>query len=192
MSGSNTLGRREQLAALSEVWLLLLGMGVLLMIVGAAAIGSSYIATLATILIFGVHLLVGGILQLIACFCGRGWRGFILHLLSGILYIVAGLLLIDHPGEVAIVFTLIIAVGLLVGGVLRIVLSLAEQFEGWGLVLLNGVVSVLLGLAIWKRWPLDGLWVIGLFVGIEMLFSGLSWVTLALAVRAAPKPEAAS
>jgi len=50
-------------------------------------------------------------------------------------------------------------------------------------VFMNGIVSVLLGAAIWRQWPLSGLWVIGLFVGIEMLFSGLSWIMLAVAAR---------
>ena len=68
--------------------------------------------------------------------------------------------------------------------------SLSSSFSaisGWGWVVLNGVISVILGAAIWRQWPLSGLWVIGLFVGIEMLFSGLSWVMLGLAVRSAPK-----
>ena len=72
--------------------------------------------------------------------------------------------------------------------ILRIGLSVAERFEGWGWVLLNGVVSVILGAGIWREWPLSGLWVIGLFVGIEMLFGGLSWVMLGLAVRAGATP----
>jgi uncharacterized membrane protein HdeD (DUF308 family) len=80
-----------------------------------------------------------------------------------------------------------VAACLLVGGILRIVVSLVERFEGWGWSLLNGVVSLLLGAVIWRQWPLSSLWFIGLFVGIEMLFSGLSWVMLALAVRSARK-----
>ena len=83
--------------------------------------------------------------------------------------------------------TFLIAACLLVGGILRIGLSVAERFAGWGWVLLNGVISVVLGVGIWGQWPLSGLWVIGLFVGVEMLFSGLSWVMLGLAVRSTPK-----
>jgi uncharacterized membrane protein HdeD (DUF308 family) len=89
--------------------------------------------------------------------------------------------------EAALGLTLLVAAGLLVGGILRIVLSVVERFDGWGWVLLNGLVSILLGTAIWRQWPLSGLWVIGLFVGIEMLLGGLSWVMLGLAVRSTPK-----
>jgi uncharacterized membrane protein HdeD (DUF308 family) len=174
---------------LREIWPFLLGMGVALMILGAAAIGSSFIATLATVIVFGILLLLGALFQVVTAFWGRSWRGFFLHLLTGVLYLLVGVFMIDQPAEAAMGLTLLVAIGLLAGGILRIILSLVERFDGWGWMLLNGVVSVVLGLAIWRQWPLSGLWVIGLFVGIEMLFSGLSWVMLGLAVRSTPKNE---
>jgi uncharacterized membrane protein HdeD (DUF308 family) len=165
----------------------LLGMGIALMVLGAVAIGSSLIATFATVLVFGILLLLGAILQVVTALWGRSWRGFFLHLLTGVLYLVAGVFMIENPTEAAVGLTLLVAACLLAGGMLRIVVSLIERFDGWGWALLNGVVSVLLGAAIWKHWPLNGLWVIGLFVGIEMLFSGVSWVMLGLTVRSSPK-----
>jgi uncharacterized membrane protein HdeD (DUF308 family) len=173
--------------SLREIWVFLLGMGIALMILGAVAISYSSLATLAMVLVFGILLLLGAIFEVVTAIWGRSWRGFFLHLLAGVLYLIAGVFLIDNPlmGELGL--TLLIAACLLVGGILRIVLSVIERFDGWGWMLLNGVVSVVLGVAIWQRWPLSGLWVIGLFVGIEMLFSGLSWVMLGLAVRATPR-----
>jgi uncharacterized membrane protein HdeD (DUF308 family) len=168
---------------LQEVWVFLLGMGVALIVLGVAAISSAFIATLATMVVFGILLLLGAIFQVVTAFWGRGWRGFFLHMLAGILYLVAGVFLIESPAAAAVGLTLLVAAFLLVGGVFRIVVSLVERFDGWGWSLLNGIVSLLLGAAIWRQWPLDGDWVIGLFVGIEMLFSGLSWVMLGLAVR---------
>ena len=173
--------------SLREVWGFLLAMGIALMILGVAAIGSSFIATFATVLVFGILLLLGAIFQIVTALWGRSWRGFVLHLLAGVLYLIAGLFMIENPVEAALSLTFLIAVCLLVGGVLRIGLSVVERFPGWGWVLLNGAISVLLGLGIWRQWPLSGLWVIGLFVGIEMLFSGLSWVMLGLSVRSTPK-----
>lgn len=172
---------------LREIWVFLLAMGVALMIVGALAIGSSVIATFATVLVFGILMLLGAVFQVVTALWGRSWRGFFLHLLGGVLYLIAGLFMIENPLEAALNLTFLVAACLLVGGILRIGLSLAERFEGWGWVLLNGVISVILGVGIWRQWPLDGLWVIGLFVGIEMLFSGLSWVMLGLAVRSGRK-----
>jgi uncharacterized membrane protein HdeD (DUF308 family) len=172
---------------LREVWVFLVGMGIALMILGVAAIGSSLIATFATVLVFGILMLLGAIFQIVTALWGRNWRGFFLHLLAGALYLIAGLFLIENPLEAALSLTFLIAVCLLVGGSMRIILSVVERFPGWGWVALNGAISVVLGVGIWRQWPLSGLWVIGLFVGIEMLFSGLSWVMLGLAARSTSK-----
>jgi uncharacterized membrane protein HdeD (DUF308 family) len=168
---------------LQAIWVFLVGMGIALMILGVVAIGSSLIATLATVLVFGLLLLLGAIFQVVTAFWGRSWRGFFLHLLAGVLYLIVGMFLIENPLQGALGLTLLVAVALLTGGILRIVLSLVERFDGWPWMLLSGVVSVILGTAIWRQWPFSGLWVIGLFVGIEMLFSGVSWLILGLAVR---------
>ena len=74
------------------------------------------------------------------------------------------------------------------GGLVRLVVSIIERFEGWGWMFASGLLSLLLGMAIWRQWPLSGLWVIGLFVGIEMMSSGLSWVLLGLHARSARHP----
>src|SRR5262245_21722591 len=169
--------------ALREIWVFLLGMGIALIILGLAAISSSVITTFATVLVFGMLMLLVAIFQVVTALWGRSWRGFFLHLLAGVLYLIAGLFMIENPAEAELNLTFLVAACLLVGGILRIGLSLAERFEAWGWVLLNGIASVLLGVGIWRQWPLDGLWVIGLFVGIEMVFSGLSWAMLGLAVR---------
>jgi uncharacterized membrane protein HdeD (DUF308 family) len=158
------------------------------MFLGLVAMGSSMIATFATVLVFGILMLLGAVFQVVTALWGRSWRGFFLHLMAGVLYLIAGLFMIDSPVEAALSLTFLIAACLVVGGILRIGLSIVERFDGWGWMLLNGVVSVVLGVGIWRQWPLSGLWVIGLFVGIEMLFSGLSWVMLGLAVRTGPKP----
>jgi uncharacterized membrane protein HdeD (DUF308 family) len=173
--------------SLREIWGFLMGMGIALMLLGIAAIGSSFIATFATVLVFGILLLLGAIFEVVTAFWGRNWRGFFLHLLTGVLYLIAGIFLINNPVGAALGLTLLVAVCLLTGGAVRIVLSLLERFDGWSWIFLNGIVSVLLGAAIWRQWPLSGLWALGLFVGIEMLFSGLSWVMLARAVRSGYK-----
>jgi uncharacterized membrane protein HdeD (DUF308 family) len=115
-----------------------------------------------------------------------------LHVLAGVLYLIAGVFMIDKPMEAALALTLLVAACLLVGGMLRIIHSLLERFNGWGWELLSGAVSLILGTAIWRQWPLSGPWVIGLFVGIEMLFSGLSWMMLGLAARSSSRIEVLS
>jgi uncharacterized membrane protein HdeD (DUF308 family) len=81
--------------------------------------------------------------------------------LAGVLYLIAEVFLIENPWEGALGLTLLVAACLLVGGILQIVLSVIERFDGWGWMLLNGVFSVVLGVAIRLKWPFSGLWVIG-------------------------------
>ncbi|MFL5339585.1 MAG: HdeD family acid-resistance protein [Gemmataceae bacterium] len=170
---------------LRKVWFVLVAIGLVLMTIGIMAIGSSFTATFATMFVFGVLLLAASAFQIVTALFGRSWRGFFLHLLIGVLYLITGLFLVDSPVEAALGITLLVAAGLLVGGILRIVLSVLHRFNGWPWMLLNGIVSVILGVAIWRRWPLSGLYVIGLYVGIEMLFNGFSWMMLA--ARLAPE-----
>src|SRR5262245_57518944 len=188
MNAGSPVGRGRaplsDLESLREIWVFLVVMGCALILLGFAAIGSSFIASLATVLVFGLLLLGSALVQVVTALWGRKWRGFFLHLLAGGLYFIAGMFMIQNPLEAVMGLTFLVAICLLAGGVLRIIYALLERFDGWGLVLLNGVISLLLGAAIWRQWPLSGFWVIGLFVGIELLFSGVSWVTLGLSVRA--------
>src|SRR5581483_9039472 len=120
-----------ELESLRKRWFWLLILGTLLIVVGLAAIGSAFIATLATILLFGIFLLIGGGLEILSAFWARRWRGFWMHLLAGILYVVLGVLLVERPLASAAAFTLMLAVAFLVGGLFRIILALSERFHGW-------------------------------------------------------------
>jgi uncharacterized membrane protein HdeD (DUF308 family) len=174
---------RAEMEHLRGSWFWLLVFGVLLIIVGLVAISSAFIATLATVTIVGILLLVGGFVEIIDAFLGRRWRGFWMHMLGGLLYLALGFLLIQRPMAVAAVFTLMIAVAFFIGGIFRIIYAISERFCGWKWVLLNGLVTLVLGILIWREWPESSMWVIGLFVGIDMLFDGWSLVMTALAVK---------
>jgi uncharacterized membrane protein HdeD (DUF308 family) len=180
-SSADILAAESEHLRKNSFWLLILGAA--LIVVGLAAIGSAFIATLATVIVFGTLLLVGGIVQIINAIWAARWRGFWLHLLAGILYLILGFLLIQHPIAAAAGFTLVLAAAFMIGGIFRIVTAVMERFHGWGWVLANGIVTLILGVLIWRQWPESALWVIGLFVGIDMLFAGWSWVMTALAVR---------
>jgi uncharacterized membrane protein HdeD (DUF308 family) len=169
---------------LGKNWFLLLVVGILLTIVGLVAMAHAFLATLASVIFLGGLFLVGGGMEVVNAFWARRWRGFWLHLLGGILYVVLGFFLVQQPLEMAVAFTLVIAVTFFIGGIFRIVLALMERFAGWGWVLLNGVVTLILGIMIWRRWPEASFWVVGLFVGIDLLFVGWSWIVTALTVRA--------
>jgi uncharacterized membrane protein HdeD (DUF308 family) len=175
--------------SLRKMWLLLLLFGILLILVGLVAMSSLFITTLATILVLGILLLVGGGVEIVNAFFACRWRGFWMHLLAGILYAVLGLFMVRRPLASANAFTLMIAAAFLIEGLGRIIVSLVERFHGWVWVLINGIVTLVLGVLIWQEWPESSVWVIGLFVGIEMLFAGWTWVLTAIAVRSvAAKP----
>jgi uncharacterized membrane protein HdeD (DUF308 family) len=178
---ANVLSAEKECLRKSGFWLLILG--ALLIVVGLVAISASFIATLATVVMLGTLLMIGGGVEIVDAFLGRGWRGFWMHLLAGILYLVLGFLLVQHPIEAAAVFTLILAAAFFVGGLFRIIVALSERFYGWGWVLLNGIITLVLGILIWRQWPEAAFWVIGLFVGIDMLFAGWSLVITALTIR---------
>lgn len=174
---------RQELQHLREHWLLMLVLGIGLLLIGTFAIISSFIATLATVAFFGTLLLIGGVMQLVNAVTGRSWRGFFIHLVIGVLYTVLGLLMMNHPIAAAAGLTLMLAAGFIAGGIIRIVFAAMERFHGWVWVMVNGFISLFLGVYIWRHFPESALWVIGLFVGIDLLFAGWSWVFLALGIR---------
>jgi uncharacterized membrane protein HdeD (DUF308 family) len=180
--GWHVIGAEE----LRQGWGWILALGIILILLGLFALGWAVLATLVSVVVFGWLLLFGGILSVIHAFMRRRWGGFFLELFAGILYVVFGLMVVGHPAESAIALTLLIAVFLVLGGIFRIVTALTVRFHHWIWVLLNGVISLLLGLWIWIQWPVDSLWVIGLFIGIDMIFYGWSLIMLALAVRSLP------
>ena len=176
----------EELQRLRENRLWFLALGIALVIFGTIAIGSAFVATVAMTWLFGFLLLAAGITEIVSSFWAGRWSGMLVHLLMGMLYTIVGFMILDHPQNSAIQLTLIIAIFLIVGGIFRIVMALSERFTGWGWVLLNGAVTLLLGMLVYKQWPESGLWVIGLFIGIEMIFNGWAWVMLAIGLRNPP------
>lgn len=173
----------HELDALRKHWCWFLTLGIAMVVFGTIAIGSAVIATVAATVLFGFLLLAGGISTIISSFYAGRWSGMLVHLLIGVLYTVVGLMIVNRPASSAIELTLIIAFFLIFGGIFRVVYALSERFTGWGWVLLNGGVSLLLGLLVYKQWPASGLWIIGLFVGIELIFNGWAWIMLSLGLR---------
>ena len=172
---------------LKRSWGWFLALGIALIVLGTIAIGSTLVMTIASVFFFGWLLIIGGVMEVIHAFWHKRWAGFFLDLLTGVLYVVVGWMAVTNPKESALLLTLVIAMFLLFEGVFRIVTALAARYPHWGWVMFNGVISLLLGIMIWRQWPYSGLWVIGLFVGIEMLLNGWSLVMLSLTGRKLPE-----
>jgi uncharacterized membrane protein HdeD (DUF308 family) len=164
-------------------WGWLLALGIVQIAAGLLGVGFAFTATLASVIAIGILLLIAAGAQTAAAIWARDWSAFFLFLLLGVLYAVVGFVTLMHPVVAAESLTLMLAAAFLVGGVYRIVVALVGRFASWGWVLLNGVVTVLLGIAILQQWPASGLWVLGMFVGIDLIVNGATWSVLAVGVR---------
>jgi uncharacterized membrane protein HdeD (DUF308 family) len=190
VSEETTEASHQPLGALEELhrhWALFLSVGVALMALGIVATLTAGLSTIVAVDFFGWILVIAGAGVTIHGFWAKRWSGFFLQLLSGLLYLAAGWMLATHPELSAIALTLVIAISFVVQGAFRIGAALSTRIDGWGSLLASGIITLLLGLMIWNEWPLSGVWVIGVFVGIDMFFYGVWLVSLALSVRSLPR-----
>jgi uncharacterized membrane protein HdeD (DUF308 family) len=187
--GGITMIAQALLTGIEEVrrnWGWFLALGIALIVLGVLALGAVGLTTIAVVLMVGWLVLIGGVLEVVSAFWARQWSGFFLHLLVGFLYVVVGLLILSHPVGAAAGFTLVLAALFLTGGIFRIVAAAMLRYPNWGWSVLDGAVSLALGILIWTGWPSSALEVIGTFVGIILIFRGWAWVMFALAVRRLP------
>src|SRR5512137_617195 len=177
--------RHAILEELRKNWGWMLAWGILLEVLGIVGLGNLFAVTVATAFFVGLLMVAYGVVEVIQAFRHRGWSGFFLFFFGGLLSIVAGLVVLWNPMGGLAVLTLFVAMYFLALGVVRIVAVLSARHPGWGWGLLNGVVSVVLGVMIWNRWPASSLWIIGMFVCIDMILEGWNYVMLALVARKA-------
>ena len=187
---SQALAPIPVLGDLAHNWGWLLAQGILLVVLGTIGLGMTIWLTLASVFIFGVFLVIGGGVQIFQTFKCRGWVSILWHGLIAVLYVIAGLSIMADPLAASTLFTLLLA-GALVGiGVMRLIM--AFQLRGaknWFWPLIGGIAAIFLGVMILARWPVSGLWVIGLFVAIEMIFGGWSYIFIALAAKEMGQPK---
>jgi uncharacterized membrane protein HdeD (DUF308 family) len=179
---------RGDLDAVRHHWRWVLASGIAFIGLGSMAFTYSVLVTLASVFVLGWALVFGGFFQAIHAFKISRWSGFLLELLMAILYVVVGLVMVAHPEAGAMSVTLLIAAFFLVGGLSRIVAGMMLHPPGRAWLLVSGVVTLLLGMMIWAELPASGLWVIGTFVAIDMVFSGTRLIMLALNARSLPPP----
>jgi uncharacterized membrane protein HdeD (DUF308 family) len=163
-------------------WFLFLG--IVYVVAGILAIASPVFVTLLSVVFFGTILLIAGAATLIHAFWTHRWDGFAVQLLAGILGSVAGFLLITDAAAGAAVITLILASYFLVSGFFRLGFGVMRaSLHHRTALIVSGLVTLLLGVLIAVHWPSSALWVIGTFVGIDLIFYGFSLITLARALK---------
>jgi uncharacterized membrane protein HdeD (DUF308 family) len=171
-------------------WGWLLGLGILFIILGTVGLGMSVALTLVSVLFFGWLLIIGGVLQLVEAFKVTGWKSVVWHVLMALVYVGAGIIVVYDPVGGALALTVFIAAAIIAVGVLRLIMAFQlKGAVGWWWPLLGGLVSLLLGIMILAKWPSSAFWVIGLFIAIEMIVNGWSYVMMALTARQVAKAE---
>ena len=161
-------------------WGWFLAFGIVLMLLGIAAISRSVTSTVVSMAFFGWLLVVAGIVEFVDAFMVGNWAGFFLHLLAAILFGIIGVSMLARPLISAEALTFLMSVFFLIAGVYQLVASMWMHLPGWGWHALNGVIASVLGILLLVQWPVSGFYAIGLFIGIDLIFYGWAWVALAL------------
>jgi uncharacterized membrane protein HdeD (DUF308 family) len=161
-----------------------IGLSVLMIIAGVLAIVIPPVAGLTVLLVVAWLLMFSGAFHFVFAWHTRTSGAMIWELLLGVLYIAVGAYALVHPAAGLASLTLLLAAYLFVEGVLELVLSFRlRPMAGSTWLLFDGIVTLILGVLIWRTWPSSSEWVIGTLVGISMLFSGVSRLGISLAAR---------
>jgi uncharacterized membrane protein HdeD (DUF308 family) len=169
-------------------WKTVVALGCLMILLSAVAFGLVVAATLASVLIIGTFMALIGIAEIVLAFSAPTWGRFFIWALAGLLYLAAGAVTIGQPAMAASFFTLFLGAGLVATGALRLIFGFGLGTGGpRAMVVLAGLVTLFLGLLILAGWPGNSLIVLGALLAADLLFYGLGWLSLGLALRSWPR-----
>ena len=164
---------------ISRPWAIAGGFAMILL--GFFALGDQLLFTALTANLIGILLMFGCAFQLVKVFTITGWRSHLWYIIVAVAYGVAGYVFIAHPFKAAIAFTLFLGWAILIGGIFRTFLAFKlRHHKGAGWILFSAAMSLILGGLIISQWPTTGLYILGLFLGIELIFAGAGWLGLGL------------
>jgi uncharacterized membrane protein HdeD (DUF308 family) len=165
-------------------WGWIVALGIIYVLAGLIALGSVVTATVASVLVVGIMMLIAGVAEVINAFQVKSWGKFLLWILLGLLYIIAGFVAFENPLLAAAILTLMFGAALVASGIMRIILAFSMK-EGtpWIWVVLSGAITLLLGLVILAHWPVSSLYILGLFLGIDLVFAGVGWISVGLGLK---------
>jgi uncharacterized membrane protein HdeD (DUF308 family) len=162
----------------------IVALGVVYVIAGLIALSSVVFATKVTVFVVGIMMLISGVAEVINSFQFKSWGRFVVWLLLGLLYIIAGFFTFENPLLAAAVLTFVLGIALVVSGVIRIILAFGMRGGmSWTSVLLSGVVTFLLGLIILAHWPTSSLFVLGVLLGVDLLIIGIGWIFVGFGLK---------
>ena len=159
----------------------MIALGIVTIIMGSAAILFPLFSSIAVTIIIGFTFVIAGIAQIIAAFSHPKWGVRILTFIVGVLCLVAGIFLFSNPVDGIFALTIVVAAIFLAEGILKTIYAFRMRpLAGWGWLLFDGILSVVLGLMLWVQFPSSALWALGILAGISILISG--WTMLMLGV----------
>jgi len=172
------------LAHLRAKWGWIVALGVIYLIAGVFAFGSVFFATVVSVLFVGAMMIVAGVAEIINAFQFKTWGKFLFWLLLGALYVVAGFITFENPLLAAATLTLFLGIALVVSGIVRIFLAFGMNSAApWGMVAISGLITLLLGAMILARWPVSSLYVLGIFLSVDLICAGVSWISMGMALK---------
>lgn len=165
-------------------WGWLLGIGILFLVLGCIGLGMVVGLTLVSMYFFGALLVISGMTHIIDVFKYKDWKGIIGEALIAVLYIAGACVVFYDPFLASTLITAILAGVLIIIGVTRIIMAMAlRHSKAWSWLMLAGITAIILGVLIIMQWPVSGLWVIGMFIAIEMIMNGWTYIFIALSLR---------
>lgn len=174
----------DMLQQIGAKWGWMLALGIIMVVLGTVGIGATFTLTLATVTFFGFLVLIGGVAQFVDAIRFRELKNPIAGVLIALLYIAVGFIMVKNPMLASATLTLFIAWALVAIGIMRIYVAFKIRgVPGWVWTLIGGVAAIVLGMMILNNWPVSGLWVIGMFVAIELIFNGWSMIMISLAAK---------
>ena len=181
------------LTPLRAKWGWIVALGIVYTIAGFIALGSVVTATVVSVFVVGIMMIVAGVFEVINSFQIKSWGKFLFWLLIGILYIVGGFATFENPLLFAAFLTFVLGFSLIVSGIARIFLAFSMKAESpWIWVALSGVITFLLGLLILLRWPVNSLYILGLFLAIDLIFAGTAWIGIGFSLHRNDKTASSS
>jgi uncharacterized membrane protein HdeD (DUF308 family) len=165
-------------------WGWFVALGVLFIVLGVTAFANLPAATTASVYAVGMLMLIAAISQLAGAFFARSWSGFVLPLLSALLYGVAGTIVIANPMLAAWLLTLLAGVSLITSGATRIWWSLVlRELPGWGWITASGAVTLVTGIVFVAGWPADTAYLLGLILAVDLTFQGAMAIGCGFALK---------
>jgi len=166
-------------------WAAITAFGVLLVILGFAALVFSLMATIVTVTLNGVLFLIAGAAEIGVGVHSRDWGRFFLWVVGGLVYVAAGVLCIVNPVLASVALTLLLGAGLIAAGAVRAYLATQLPADHpRGLVFVAAAVTILLGLIIVSGWPHNSVYVLGTLLGVDLLFHGVGWASFGMGLQA--------